>query len=87
MGITDTGEASTAPAKRTAAVDVSASNAEFNTGPTLYIGTGGTIIIDGIGDAPGTMTPFVVPDGTWMPVRVARIYSAGTDAENIVAIW
>lgn len=86
-GLNDSGEASSAPAKRTRNVTEASGTVELVGGPTLFIGTGGTLVLDGIGDARETKTAFTVADGAQIPVRVARLYLDESDAANIVAIW
>ena len=63
---------------------------EVPLGATLYVGTGGDIVVDAQRDSDGAKTVFVnVPDGSVLPVRVKRIYGAadGTTAEDLVLIW
>lgn len=51
----------------------------------LYIGTGGDIKVDM--DASGTAITFKnVPDGTFLWLRVSRVYLTGTTASNIVSL-
>lgn len=51
---------------------------------SLYVGTGGTVTVDFVDG--GTNIPLTnVPNGTFLPVRVSRVYSTGTTASAIVA--
>ena len=51
----------------------------------LYVGVGGDVKIDAEGG--GTVTFVGVLPGSLIPVRAVRVYSTGTDATNIVAIY
>lgn len=51
----------------------------------LYIGVGGNIRV--LTEAGDDVTFVNVQDGTWFPVQVVRVFSTGTDATDIVAIW
>lgn len=54
-------------------------------GVCLYVGTGGNIKVDSpSGD---TVTFANVPDGTFMPIQVKRVYSTGTTASDIIALF
>lgn len=47
----------------------------------LYVGTGGTLVVRTIGGDDVTLTN--VPSGTFVPVRVRRVFSTGTTASNM----
>lgn len=47
----------------------------------LYIGTGGTLVIRTVGGDDVTLTN--VPSGTFLPVRVRRVFATGTTASNM----
>lgn len=51
----------------------------------LYIGTGGTLKVLTEGGDEVTFTN--IPNGTFFPVNVLRVFATGTDATNIIAIW
>lgn len=51
----------------------------------LYVGVGGDVKVN-MADS-GTVTFVGVPTGTILAVRVSRVYSTGTTATNIVALW
>ena len=53
-------------------------------GPTLYVGTGGDLVVITI--AGDEVTLANVPDGTFIPVMVKRV-KAATTATDIVALW
>ena len=58
-----------------------------NIAPTrgLYVGTAGDVTVD---MAYGTTVAFVsVQAGTILPIQVTRIYSTGTSASNMVALY
>lgn len=56
-----------------------------SSGCVLYVGTGGNIKVTMID---GTVCTFAnVPDGTFMPTHVLRVWSTGTDATDIIALW
>jgi len=51
----------------------------------LYIGTGGSLKVLTEGGDEVTFTN--IQDGTFFPVNVLRVFSTGTDATGIIAIW
>ena len=51
----------------------------------LYVGVGGDVKVDMHGT--GTVTFVGVSAGSLLPVRVDRVYSTGTTATSIVALW
>lgn len=56
-----------------------------NAGCVLYVGTGGDVKVT---TASGDETTFVnIQDGTFVPVQVTQVFSTGTTADNIVALW
>jgi len=56
-----------------------------NSGNVLYVGTGGTLKVRTVG---GDDVTFVnVPNGTFIPVQVVRVFATGTGASNILALW
>jgi hypothetical protein len=56
-----------------------------NTSRALYVGGGGDVKVDMYGT--GTVTFVGVSAGSLLPVRVDRVYSTGTTATSIVALW
>lgn len=54
-------------------------------GKALYVGTGGTIVMRGLGDA-DARTWAKVPDGAMIPFRAARILATGTTAADLLVI-
>jgi len=51
----------------------------------LYVGVGGDVKVRTAG---GDDTTFIgVPSGSFMPVQVSRVYTTGTSATNILALW
>jgi hypothetical protein len=56
-----------------------------NNGCVLYIGGTGTLKVTTIG---GDEVTFVaVQAGTFIPIHVIKVWSTGTSATNIVALW
>lgn len=51
----------------------------------LFVGTGGNVkVTSEDGD---TITFSNVPDGTWLPIVAKIVFSTGTTASNILAMW
>ena len=64
---------------------LSTSPEQRNNGCVLYVGTTGDIRVLTAG---GNDVKFAaIPGGTFMPVQVLRVYSTGTTATEIVALW
>ena len=86
-----TDEHSLAPATRTLAIDPETGGVNGpEEGATVYVGTGGNIVIRGMRDSDETKTPFKnVPSGSFLPVRVRTVYGSddGTTASDLVVIW
>jgi hypothetical protein len=55
-----------------------------NNGCVLYIGTAGDITVKTVG---GDIVLFANHPAGYMPVQVDQVFSTGTEADNIVAIW
>lgn len=52
----------------------------------LFVGTGGSVKVDMKGT--GAAIVFVsVPDGSFLPIQVSRVYSTDTTASNIVGLY
>lgn len=51
----------------------------------LYVGTGGTVIVTTEGGE--VDQPCVVPSGGCVPCRITAIKAAGTDADDLFAVW
>lgn len=58
---------------------------DANNGCVLYIGTAGDLTVDTIAGSEGVLFKSV-PVG-FFPVQVKKVYSKGTVAKNIVALW
>jgi hypothetical protein len=56
-----------------------------NRGCVLYVGTKGNLKVLTVGGDEVTFTNF--QDGSFLPVQVVRVYSTGTTASNIIALW
>lgn len=80
----DYGNSLEAPAKDAVAVTPHDTNDLTYLPRALYVGVSGDVKVDMIGS--GTVTFVGVPVGI-LPVRVTRVYSTGTTATDIVAIW
>ena len=64
---------------------LSTSPEQRNNGCVLYVGGTGDIRVLTAG---GNDVKFAsIATGTFMPVQVLRVYSTGTTATNIVALW
>jgi hypothetical protein len=57
----------------------------INEGAVLYVGTGGDLKVELFGGSVVTLTN--VNDGQFIPVQVVKVFSTGTTADNIVALW
>jgi hypothetical protein len=56
-----------------------------NNGVCLYIGTGGTLKVTMLG---GQIVTFAnIPDGTFMPIQVRRVWADTTDCTDIIALF
>ena len=69
------------------AVEITASDsADLDNFSILFIGTGGDVKVDCVNT--GTAVTFKnVEDGTWLPVRVRKVYATDTTASDIVACY
>jgi hypothetical protein len=52
---------------------------------SLFIGGTGDVKVDMLDG--GTVTFINIPDGTFLPILVKRVYSTGTDATDIIALY
>jgi len=56
-----------------------------NNGCVLYVGGAGNLKVRTVG---GDEVTFVgINTGTFLPVQVVRVFSTGTSATNILALW
>lgn len=81
---------SIALATRTQAIDPDASEADFPFGASVYVGTGGDVVVQARRDKAGTKTVFKnCPDGFMLPVAVLKVWPSadGTTATDLVATW
>ena len=74
------------PAVHAVAVTPSNSTDLSTSARSLYVGTGGDVVLDTVG-AETSVTFANVAAGTVLPVRVARVRATGTTASNIVALY
>jgi hypothetical protein len=66
-------------------VDIPDVSGGENNGCVLYVGTGGTLRIITVGGDDVTLTN--VPNGTFIPIQVLRVFNTTTTATNILALW
>lgn len=64
---------------------VSSEDGKGNNGCLLYVGTGGDLKVLTIGGDEVTFVGF--PNGGFLPVNVIRVFSTGTTASDILALW
>lgn len=56
-----------------------------NAGCVLYVGTGGDLVVTTVA---GDKVTFVnTQGGTFLPIQVVKVWSTGTTAANIIALW
>jgi len=86
--------AKTKPSEYAIAISLSDStNIDFNGKAAatrgLYVGSGGDISVEMIGDglADATVIFVAVPTGTLLPVSITRVNNTSTTASDLVAIW
>jgi hypothetical protein len=75
----------TSPARNAAAVTPNDSTDLPTAARGLYIGGAGNVKVTMQGGQDVTFTALAV--GVWYPLSVTRVWSTGTTATNIVAIW
>ena len=72
-------------AESAASVDISSTDYTSQIGANLYVGTGGDVKVDMFKS--GTVTFSNVQDGSYLPIKITKVYKTGTTASNILAIW
>ncbi|MFG1247604.1 spike base protein, RCAP_Rcc01079 family [Xanthobacter flavus] len=72
------------PARHAAAVAPSDSVDLTYAARGLWVGVGGAVTVTTMG---GETVSFTVPAGSLLPVEVARVWSSGTTATALVALW
>lgn len=65
--------------------NVSSQDGSGNNGCVLYVGTKGNIKVMTVGGDEVVFTN--IQDGSFIPVQVLRVFSTGTTASNIIALW
>ncbi len=65
--------------------NISDSTEASKSGVVLYVGTKGNLKVLTVGGDEVTFTN--IQDGSFIPVQVLRVYSTGTTASNIIALW
>jgi hypothetical protein len=66
-------------------VDIPSVSGGENNGCVLYVGTGGILRVLTVGGDDVTFTN--VPNGSFIPVQVIRVFASTTSATNIIALW
>lgn len=66
-------------------INIPSINGGTNNGCVLYVGTGGNLKVTTIGGDDVVFSN--IQDGAFVPVQVLRVWSTGTTATNIVALW
>jgi hypothetical protein len=65
--------------------NVATEDGSGNNGCVLYVGTKGNLKVMTVG---GDEVTFInVQDGSFIPVNVLKVFSTGTTASNIIALW
>lgn len=77
--------ASVTPSDSANIPSVSTQDGSGNNGCAMYVGTGGDVKVTTAGG--DVVTFFNLQDGSFVPVQVIRVWSTGTTASNIVALW
>ena len=65
--------------------NVASGDGSGNNGSVLYVGTKGNLKVMTVGGDEVTFTN--IQDGSFIPVQVLRVFSTGTTASNIIALW
>lgn len=66
-------------------VNIPAITGGTNNGCVLYVGGAGNLKVLTVGGDEVTLV--AVPAGSFIPVHVLRVFSTGTTASSIVALW
>ena len=72
-------------AESAASVDISSTDYTSQIGANLYVGTGGDVKVDMFKS--GTVTFSNVQDGSYLPIKVTKVYKTGTTASDMLALW
>ena len=78
-------DAVSAPARRAVAVSPHDTNALPDIPKALYVGSGGTITMRGVGDAADSVWSNVA-SGTILPFRASHVRASGTTASGLLAL-
>ena len=57
----------------------------IDNGALLYIGTGGSLRITTVGGQ--TVTMINLPNGSYVPIQVRKVFATGTTASSIIALF
>jgi hypothetical protein len=74
------------PAASAAAITPNDSADLSNVTRGIYVGGGGNVKVD-MNDTGTAVVFYNVPVGVVLPIRAARVYSTGTTATNLVALY
>ena len=72
-------------AESAASVDISSTYYTSQIGSNLYVGTGGDVKVDML--KKGTVTFTNVQDGSYLPIKITKVYKTGTTASDMLALW
>lgn len=75
-----------APATRAVSVAPDDGNALAEIPKALFVGTGGNLVLCGVGGGSDTVWKNV-PDGSIVPLRVQYVRATGTSAADILALY
>jgi hypothetical protein len=57
----------------------------IDNGALLYIGSGGSLTITTVGGQ--TVTMINLPNGSYVPIQVRKVFATGTTASSIIALF
>lgn len=85
-GFSGTVDSVSAPARRAVAVTPSDTQALAEVPKALFVGTGGTLALRGVGGGADLLWKNV-PDGTVLPFRAEYVRATGTTAADVLALY
>jgi hypothetical protein len=85
MAQAHTGWNAVIPASRAAAITPNDSTDLSNVTTGIYVGVGGNVKVDMVYE--GSVTFSNVPTGSILPVQAKRVYSTGTTATTMIALY
>ena len=69
------------------AVVVTPSDTDFINPCNLFVGTGGDLKVAFVGDRTTAILLKNIPDGSFLPIEVVKVYDTDTTADDIVALY